>query len=225
MRDINPIIPGNKIGKDSQEYLKQIPDCQRYLAFLQEHLTPDRVNHSLEVVMVMGDLLEVYSLEPCQALTAALLHDAAHDFTNEQLLYCARQAGIWINHPCEAHPIYIHGPVSAVLIQTELGIHDQGILDAVYTHSFMENGSDFHAPLSWCLRFADILAASRTWKDFQRMLKPVAYAGQLHEAAYMSMVWVLDLHRRIGNPIHPRLQEILEELAGDNTHSAVTAQS
>jgi HD superfamily phosphohydrolase YqeK len=183
------------------------------------------VNHSLEVILVMSGLAEVYSLNRCQALTAGLLHDAAHDFTDEQMLDYARRTGIMINHPCEAHPLYIHDPVSAVLIQTELGIHDRAIFNAIYTHSFIENGSDFHAQLSWCLRFSDILAASRTWKDFQRTLKPVVYSGQLHEAAYMSMVWVLDLHRRLGNLIHPRLQVILEELAGDNTHSVVTAQS
>jgi predicted HD superfamily hydrolase involved in NAD metabolism len=213
MRDINPITSENNTVIDIEAILNQIPDYQRYLRFLQEHLKPDRIKHSLEVVSVMADLTAVYSLDRCQALTAALLHDAAHDFTDEQLLAYASQAGIKINNPSEAHPLYLHGPVSAAFIQAELGIDDQAILDAIFTHSFMENGSNFHTPLSWCLRFADMLAASRTWKDYQYKLKPLVYSGELHQAACMAMEWVVDLHRSLGNPVHPRLLEIREELS------------
>jgi predicted HD superfamily hydrolase involved in NAD metabolism len=207
-----PTIPGNNPDLNTEEILKQIPNIQRYLIFLQEHLTPDRIKHSLEVVTVMADLVDIYSFDRCQALTAAVLHDAAHDFTNEQLLAYAGQAGIKISHPSEVHPLYIHGPVSAAFIQAELGIDDQAILDAIFTHSFMENGSNFHSPLAWCLRFADMLAASRTWKDYQYKLKPLVYSGELHQAACMAMEWVVDLHRSLGNPVHPRLLEIREEL-------------
>ena len=218
MRDINPNISENNAVISAEAILNQIPDCQRYLTFLQEHLKPDRIKHSLEVVSVMADLAEVYCLDRSQALTAALLHDAAHDFTDEQLLAYAQKAGIRINHPSEAHPLYIHGPVSAAFIQTELGIDYQPILDAIYTHSFMENASDFHAPLSWCLRFADMLAASRTWKEYQQRLKPLAYSGQLHEAACVAMTWVVELHQGLGNPVHPSLLEIIKELTKDNLH-------
>jgi HD superfamily phosphohydrolase YqeK len=212
MRDNNPNIAGKNTVLDSEEILVQIPDYQRYITFLQEHLIPDRIKHSIEVTLVMADLVDIYSLNRCQALTAGLLHDAAHDFTCQQLLAYAGQIGIQINYPSEAHPLYLHGPVSAAFIQAELGVDDQAILDAIYTHSFMENGSDFHAPLSWCLRFADILAMSRTWKDFQAQLRPAAYSGKLREAACMTMVWVVELHRGLGNPIHPRLLEIINEL-------------
>jgi hypothetical protein len=60
-----------------------------------------------------------------------------------------------------------------------------------------------------------MLAASRTWKDFQLKLQPLAYSGQLHEAACLAMAWVVELHRGLGNPVHPRLLEIIEELNTD----------
>lgn len=55
---------------------------REYFAFLENILTPARLQHSLGVMQVMADLADVYDLELAQ--TAGLLHDAAKDLPPEQ---------------------------------------------------------------------------------------------------------------------------------------------
>ncbi len=198
---------------DAQAYadcIAVIPEGQRYLTDLHANLTPARLEHSLEVMLVMDRLARVYGLDRVQALTAGLLHDAAKDFPEEQLLAMAQAAGLPLADPCDRHPLYLHGPVGAVYVRERLGVSDAIILDAIHTHSLEENTSDFHAPFSWCLRFADILAPSRSWKDFHAELGAVVYAGNLREGALMTLEWIFVLFTRMGNPVHPRLPFILE---------------
>jgi predicted HD superfamily hydrolase involved in NAD metabolism len=188
-----------------------IPQGERYLDDLRANLTPARLAHSLEVMAVMDRLAGIYCLEREKALTAGLLHDAAKDFPDERLVEMAARAGLALPDPCDRHPLYLHGPVGAVYVRERLGITDAQILDAIHTHSLVENGSDFHAPFSWCLRFADILEPNRSWTDFHARLEPVVYAGQLREGAQMALEWIFVLFARVGNPVHPRLAGILEE--------------
>ena len=202
---------GNIESVRHNELVASIPQRERYLTDLRANLTPARLNHSLEVMAVMDRLAGVYSLDREKALTAGLLHDAVKDFPDKQLVEMAGRAGLPLVDPCDRHPLYLHGPVGAVYVRERLGVRDAQILDAIYTHSLIENGSDFHAPFSWCLRFADILEPTRSWTDFHARLGPVVYAGDLRKGAQMVMEWVLVLFARLGNPVHPRLAIILEE--------------
>jgi predicted HD superfamily hydrolase involved in NAD metabolism len=189
-----------------------IPRGEEFLAVLRANLTPARLDHSLEVMAVMDRLAGVYGLEREKALTAGLLHDVVKDFSDERLLALAEEGGLPLDDPIDRHPLYLHGPVGAVYLRRELGIEDREILDAIYTHGFAVNGSDFHAPFSWCLRFADILAPSRSWKDFHAQLGPLVYAGRLEDGALMVLEWVVQLYTRLGNPIHARIPAMIAEM-------------
>lgn len=189
-----------------------IPEGERYLADLSANLTPARLEHSLEVMAVMDRLARIYDLDRTRALTAGLLHDAAKDFSTAALLEMAERAGLPLLDPCDRHPLYLHGPVGAFYVREKLGVDNAQILDAIYTHSLVENQSDFHAPFSWCLRFADILAPSRSWKDFHAQLGAVVYAGDLRGGALMALDWAVELFARLNNPIHPRLFHLKQHL-------------
>ena len=154
----------------------------RYWSFLQGLLTPSRLQHSLGVMRVMAELTPIYSLDRVQAMTAGLLHDAARDLSSEDQLALAEEAGIELRDPCEQHPVYLHALVGAYFVAKELGVTDRSILDAIAAHSYARTGPNFHAPLSQCLRFADILAPSQEWLGMKK-LKGVVYARRTEEAA------------------------------------------
>jgi len=59
-------------------------DGDQYLPFLKHVLTSKRLEHSLHVRLVMGELAKVYGLVQKQALVAGLLHDAAKDLDESE---------------------------------------------------------------------------------------------------------------------------------------------
>ena len=176
----------------------------RYWFFLQGLLTPSRLQHSLGVMRVMAELTPIYSVDRVQAMTAGLLHDAARDLSSEDQLALAEEAGIELRDPCEQHPVYLHALVGAYLVAKELAVTDRLILDAIAAHSYARAGPNFHAPLSQCLRFADILAPSQEWLGMNK-LKAVVYAGRTEEAALLQCGWLIEYFQEQRVPVHPNL--------------------
>ncbi|MBN1430871.1 MAG: bis(5'-nucleosyl)-tetraphosphatase (symmetrical) YqeK [Anaerolineae bacterium] len=183
----------------------------RYLPFLQSLLTPSRLQHSMGVMRVMADLAELYNLDREQAVVTGLLHDAARDLPADRQMALIREGGIELADPCEEHPVYLHALAGAYLIAKELGITEPNVLDAISTHSYVGNGSNFHSCLSWCLRFADILAPSHEWKGMKK-LKSVVYAGRKEESALLHCGWVIEYFREHDVPVHPNLQSCYRDM-------------
>ena len=205
------------LGRHTEDgHLSNKMHIDRYLPFLKILLTPPRLQHSLGVMRVMAELSPIYSLDRVQAMTAGLLHDAARDLSHEEQLALAAEAGIELCDPCEQHPVYLHALVGAYLVSKELGITDRLILDAIAAHSYAGNGHNFNAPLSLCLRFADILAPSQEWKGVMK-LRSMVYARQIDEATLLHCRWVIEYFQGHRVPVHPNLtkqyQTLLSKLA------------
>lgn len=191
-----------------------------YLTFLKETLTPKRFEHSLGVAQVMGELAQVYALNRERAVTMGLLHDAAKDLTPPQQAEIISQANIEICYECELnYALYLHGPVSAYVVQHELGIADEAILDAIEMHTYYGNKATFDDPICWCLRFADILEPNRTWsgvrwlRDNVSRLRDVVYAGRMAEGALLQSGWLVKWFTEAGMPVHPNMQRVYRELS------------
>ena len=192
-----------------------------YLSILQSTLTPNRLRHSLGVMGVMETLAPVYGLDLVQARTAGLLHDAAKELTPEQQAQAAQAAGIVPG--CEAerdYTIYLHGPVGAYTVRTDYGVDDELVLDAIAAHCFCGSGANFHAPLSWCLRFADILEPNRHWDGPGRAfaegspgMRAAAFAGNLQEAALLHVRMTIRFLTENHLPLHPNYPRVQAELA------------
>lgn len=183
----------------------------RYLPFLKRVLTPPRLEHSLGVMRVMEELIPIYALDREQAVIAGLLHDAARDLDHKHQLALAEEAGIEWRDPCEQHPVYLHALVGAYFVAKELGIADSLILDAIAAHSYAGNGHNLDAPLSRCLRFADLLAPSQEWRGMKK-LKDVVYAGQIEEAALLHSGWLIEYFQEQRMPVHPNLSRYYQLL-------------
>jgi predicted HD superfamily hydrolase involved in NAD metabolism len=155
-------------------------------------------------MQVMAELTPIYALDGTQARIAGLLHDAARDLSDEQLLALAEGVGIELRDPCEQHPVYLHALVGAYLAANELGIIDHLIVDAIAAHSYAGNGHNFDAPLSRCLRLADILAPATAWPGMEK-LRRVVYTGRMDEAALLQCRWLIEHFQEQSVPVHPNL--------------------
>ena len=183
------------------------PRSDEYMAYLRPRLTPARLEHSLETMQVMARLAPLYQLDPLQALTTGLLHDASKDMRDEEQLRLAEETGFVYHDPCERLAIYLHGPTAAYLLQRDLRIKDRAVLDAVATHSMIPNLPGFETSLGWCMRFADILAPSRAWKDLHAALGPLVYSGDLPASRSYLLAWFKGFFPPRSIPVHPGLLE------------------
>ena len=193
----------------------------RYLPFLERVLTPSRLQHSLGVMQVMGELAKIYDLDAETALTAGLLHDAAKDLSAGQIDEIVEEAHIEFYDPCEQdYVLYLHGPVGAYYVRKEFGITDPDILDAITRHTWVGAIDSFEPPLVWCLRFSDILEPNRRWDDPARKiregvprLREAVFSGRLAEAASLQANMVIQFFEDTGKPIHPNYYRVLRDLA------------
>lgn len=183
-----------------------------YLSFLESLLTPSRLEHSLGVMQAMAELTPIYSLDRIQAMTAGLLHDVARDLSSEHQLVLAEEAKIELRDPCERHPVYLHALVGAYLVAKELDIADRLILDAIAAHSYAGNGYNFDAPLSRCLRFADILAPCQEWNGMKK-LRNAVYEKHVDEATLLQCGWLIGYFQEQQVPVHPNLTRQYQALS------------
>jgi len=193
----------------------------RYLPFLQRVLTPSRLQHSLGVMQVMGELAKIYALDEERALTTGLLHDAAKDLSTEQIEKIIMEAHIEFHDPCEHdYVLYLHGPVGAFYVSKELGITDPSILDAIYRHTWFGKIESFEPPLVWCLRFSDILEPNRRWDGAARriqegepLLRETVFAGRLAEAAFIHADILIKFFEDTGKPVHQNYYRVFRDLS------------
>ncbi|MFN8594757.1 MAG: bis(5'-nucleosyl)-tetraphosphatase (symmetrical) YqeK [Anaerolineae bacterium] len=177
---------------------------EQYIPFLTNVLSASRLQHSLGVMQVMGELVEIYDLDRTQALLAGLLHDAAKDLSVERQLALAQEAQFEFRHECERHPVYLHALVGAYLVAKELGIADELILDAISAHSDGGDKIGSNLQFQWCLQAADVLAPVSEWPGMKK-LRHIVYGGRLDEAALLRCHWLLEYFEKAGVPIHPNL--------------------
>ncbi len=185
---------------------------RHYLQYLQQRLTPARLEHSLGVMRVMGELANMYQFDPKQAMLAGLLHDIAKDCSHVQLLALAEETDLVFDEPCERHPVYLHATIGAYLTQTTCNIHDVTVLRAIATHSYIGPPQHVQTAFAWSLRFADVLAPVREWSGMKK-LKSMVYHGESERAAFLLTGWLLEYFTREQVPIHPQLHATYAELA------------
>ncbi len=189
-----------------------IKPMEVYYAYLKQHLTPARLQHSIGVMRLMQDLAELYDLDLDRALKAGVLHDIAKDLSQEELLTLAEHAGITFAYPCEKIPMYLHGPVGAYLVQTELGVTDPVIVEAITMHTSHGNVGDGRTHFAWCLRLADILAPVKPWLGMKK-LKDKVYTGHFEEAKLLLSAWVIAYFQASGIPVHPNFRQNVATLS------------
>lgn len=190
----------------------------RYCAFLNQTLTPARMQHSLGVMQVMEDLQQIYGLDRETALTAGLLHDAAKDLAPEQVAQILQESSIEIYEEIDRdYVLYLHGPVGAYFVQRELGVANPDVLAAIRLHTFYGGGTALDAPLSpllWCLRFSDVLEPNRAWHHEPWLakgvehLRQIVYSGRLEEGAYFQVGWLIRFFEEKSLPIHPNILRV-----------------
>ena len=160
-------------------------------------LSEKRYRHSLGVMETAEEMARRFGINPEKAKLAGLLHDCAKDIDKDEMLVLCKQLGIRLDPVKKEQRSLIHADLGAKLLETEFGITDQEIIDAVKYHTLgRENMTD----LEKILYLADVIEPNRKpyegIEDLRRLCKSNLDCAMLF-AIERSIEYVQHRHKKL----------------------------
>ena len=138
------------------------------IAFLEQRLSRKRFQHSCNVARAAKQLAQRYGADQESAYFAGLLHDICKEdpFEEQRALMLA---GDFAPDEAELHSRKLwHGIAGAYFIQTEFGVTDRDILNAVRFHTVGRDGMSLMEDIIY---IADMISDERDYKGVTKMRK------------------------------------------------------
>jgi predicted HD superfamily hydrolase involved in NAD metabolism len=107
---------------------------------LEEHLSPKRFIHSLNVMDTAAKLGSKYGADEEKCMLAGLLHDCARDIKGEQVFLLCDRFDIYVDAVSKMQPELLHGPLGAKLAKQDYGVNDEQVLNAINYHTTGREG-------------------------------------------------------------------------------------
>lgn len=170
---------------------------------IRKRLKPKRFQHCLNVAQVAQDMAGYFEVNPDKAYLTGLLHDYAKNLSPSDLLELSAKHNIGDETEIEV-PELLHGPVGAFLIQSELGIDDPEILQAIRVHTL---GSINMSSLDKIIFLADMIEPQRDMYPDLDILRVLCYQD-LDQSMLVGLASCIRycLERRL--ILHPRSAEV-----------------
>lgn len=140
----------------------------KYKAYLKEHLSKKRYNHSINVANAAVMLARKHGGDADKAYVAGLLHDIAKEMPAEEQLKLVITSQLDVcDIEKKAVPLF-HAIAGAELIISLFDITDKDIINAVRYHTVARSGM---SKLEVIIYMADLISEDRDYKDVGRMRK------------------------------------------------------
>lgn len=172
---------------------------------LSQALDENRFKHSLGVCEESVRMAQLFGADTDKAYAAGLLHDCAKCLQrSEQIRLCEEYITDEMTKKC---PPVIHAPLGAVIAQTEYGITDMDILNAIRYHTVARSGMSL---LEKIVYVADMTEPNRDFFGVEvlRELSKKNIDEAFREAVKQSLIHNL----RCGNFIHPNTLEAWNDI-------------
>lgn len=140
---------------------------EQYLAAIKPRMPEKRYIHTLGVMETAIQLAKIYGENESKAETAAILHDIAKYADIE-----------WMEEIVKAQQLdqqligwgseLLHGPVGAYIAESEFGITDEEILNAIRFHT---TGREAMSNLEKIIFVADMIEPNRKFDGVERLRK------------------------------------------------------
>ena len=106
-----------------------------YKAIIRALMGDYRFDHSVNVAAEAVELAKLYGEDEEKAYTAGILHDITKEIPKDEQLKIIADGGILLDDVQKNAPKLWHSISGSVYIQTELGITDSDIINAVRYHT------------------------------------------------------------------------------------------
>ena len=195
-----------------EDYANANTATENARALARSRLSEKRYGHTLRVADTAADLARTHGLDEGRARLSALIHDAAREAEPEEFLRLAEEWNLSVGEPERQSPKLLHGPVAAELAGRELGVRDEGILEAVRAHTTAKPGME---PLALALYVADKIEPARDYPSVERLRRLAR--EDLYVATAEALRRAIDYNEGRGKDVHPSSRAALEWLEADHT--------
>ncbi len=169
-----------------------------FYTLAEETLSQRRFIHSKNVAASAVTLAKKYGEDPLRAETAGILHDITKELNPENQLQIIRSGGIILDSVCEKTPKLYHAISGMVYARDVLNINDEGILDAIRTHT---TGAANMPLLSKIIFIADFISEERDYPDVDIMRKESEKS--LEDGMRYALKYVITDLISKGRTVHP----------------------
>jgi len=178
---------------------------------IQEKMSPHRWRHSLGVAQTAKDLARFWGGDQEKAWLAGILHDYAREVPEDQLIKIALDHGLVLLDEERAHPVVLHAPVGALLVQHDLGIQDQEVLSAIAKHTV---GGKSMSLLDKIIFLADMVEPERDWPGVEK-LRSLIYRD-LDGAMLEALNGTIQYLKKRKQAVHPLTLVTRDDIRGKN---------
>lgn len=167
--------------------------------YLENALSEKRFKHSLGVAEEAERLADKYGADKKKAYLAGLVHDVAKEIDTDSARNMLKDRfGIRVDPVTYNVPKLLHAPLGACLAQTEFGIFDAEILDAVKYHTTAKADMSL---LTKIIYMADYIEPNRDFEGVEE-LREQAYQD-LDEAIITGLDYTISELLSDGKMFHP----------------------
>lgn len=181
---------------------------------------PDRYEHSERVAETAMIMCDMFGVDPKKGYLAGLAHDMCKDMSDDLMLSLASHDNQPITQAEKDKPSLLHGRAAAVKLETDFGVEDPDIIQAVSRHTL---GGASMCPLAKILYIADKIEPGRphSTKEYRARL----FDMSLNEMCLAVLDENTDYLRSKGKGIAPVTERFRESLRRDIAGDAQIAMN
>lgn len=208
--------------KDAQSVSDSVPLCVEMYSYihrlyfddeltaickkLEKTLKRSRYEHTMLVGMEAVRLAGIYGYDTKKARLAGILHDCAK-FSENELISLAERRNIELSEAELAYPYLLHSRLGAFVAESDYGIDDAEILNAIRRHTL---GCVNMTLLDKIIYLADKIEPSRGY-EFASTVRNIVYPS-IDDAVIAIMEHTVDYTVSCGRNVHPETYKILNSL-------------
>ncbi len=207
-QDFSELVPNKIVQIIKSEKLYRPLHLRVIAKHAEKQLSAKRYHHTLMVCKMAIKLANINGVNRYKACVAALLHDVAKEFSQENMLQLLKNSDIITKWKDVPFSIW-HGFAGAEYAKQELMVLDEEILSAIRWHSTAKAGM---SKLDKIIYLADMVSEDRDFAQLPELRQKVFV--DLDGALLDSLKLCLDWLSRDAKPISPYTLQALEELKG-----------
>ena len=174
---------------------------------VQKMVKPSRYEHSVSTAEMAERMCLEYGENPRLGYLAGLVHDMCKDFDGKQMLFLAKQDGNPITEIEMDKKSLLHGRAASVLLETEYGITDKNLLEAVRNHVF---GAPEMGNLGKILYAADKSEPTRPHVTKEKIEE--LFSMELDDFVLSVLEEAIEYEQSMGHTLSPKTEKFLLSL-------------